>query len=116
MHSVSGTGTHRTVAGAPARLPPIIPSKGGANGRGAIATIGNDLILIAAYSDNAAADSSGVIHLFATNGALLNTITNPQPTDNAEFGYSLAVVEMTESSRARRAIRPSVPLRQVSLT
>src|SRR5262245_3488603 len=56
----------------------------------AIATIGNDLILIAAYSDNAAADSAGVIHLFATNGVLLNTITNPQPTNNAEFGYSLA--------------------------
>src|SRR5688572_27023402 len=58
----------------------------------AIATIGNDLILIAAYLDDAAADSSGVIHLFATNGTLLNTITNPQPTNNAEFGYSLAVV------------------------
>jgi hypothetical protein len=49
-------------------------------------------ILVNAYSDNAATDSAGVIHLFASNGALLNTITNPQPTDNAEFGYSLAVV------------------------
>jgi hypothetical protein len=58
----------------------------------ATATIGNDLILIAAYSDNAAADNAGVIHLFAPNGALLNTITNPQPTDSAGFGYSLAVV------------------------
>jgi len=58
----------------------------------AIATIGNDLILIAAYSDNAAADSAGVIHLYSPNGALLNTITNPQPTENAKFGYSLAVV------------------------
>lgn len=58
----------------------------------AIATIGNDLIFVAAYSDNAGADSAGVIHLYATNGALLNTITNPQPSDNAKFGYSLAVV------------------------
>lgn len=58
----------------------------------AIATIGNDLILIAAYYDNAAADGAGVIHLFATNGALLNTITNPLPTNGACFGYSLAVV------------------------
>ena len=58
----------------------------------AIATIGNDLILIAAWGDSAAAERSGVIHLYATNGALLNTITNPQPTDYAAFGYSLAVV------------------------
>jgi FG-GAP repeat len=58
----------------------------------AIATIGNDLILIAAYGDNAEAEDAGVIHLFAPNGALLNTITNPQPTNGACFGYSLAVV------------------------
>ena len=58
----------------------------------AIATIGNDLIVIAAHSDNAAADSSGVIHLYTTSGALLKTITNPQPTSDANFGYSLAVV------------------------
>ncbi len=58
----------------------------------AIATIGNDLILIAAHSDNAAADNAGVIHLYAPDGALLNTVTNPLPADTANFGYSLAVV------------------------
>lgn len=33
-----------------------------------------------------------MIHLYSPKGALLNTITNPQPTNEARFGYSLAVV------------------------
>lgn len=57
----------------------------------AVAGIGSDRVLVAAYSDNTGAGGAGAVYLFGTNGVLLTTITNPVPATGDGFGYSLAV-------------------------
>jgi len=58
----------------------------------AVASVGNDLVLISAYMDDTGKTDTGIAYLFSTNGALLNTITNPTPAYRDEFGYSVAAL------------------------
>lgn len=55
-----------------------------------LAAVGEDRVLIGAYSDNTGANDAGAAYLFDTNGALLLTLTNPTPAATDNFGYSVA--------------------------
>jgi len=64
-----------------------------------IAVLGSDRVFIGArgYSAYYPAggyyiSDSGVVYLFNTNGTLLNTITNPTPSSDEEFGAHIAAV------------------------
>ena len=57
-----------------------------------VAAMGNDRVLIGAYSDNTGATDAGAVYLFGTNGMLLATFTNPAPAYLDSFGYSVAAV------------------------
>lgn len=65
------------------------PSNEGGFGA-AIAAVAAGRVLIGAPDTGAA--QSGVAYLFSTNGTLLNTIANPNPTPQGWFGQSVAVV------------------------
>jgi len=68
------------------------PTPSGSDAFGtALAGLGSDRVLIGAYSDNTAAADAGAVYLFATNGTLLRTFTNPVPAGDA-FGSALAAV------------------------
>ena len=58
----------------------------------AVAGMGSDRILVSAEQNYAGAIRAGAAYLFATNGALLTTFTNPAPANGTGFGHSLAVV------------------------
>ena len=57
-----------------------------------VAAVGTDRVLIGAWFDNTGASGAGAAYLFSTNGTLLTTFTNPAPTDDARFGWSVAAV------------------------
>jgi hypothetical protein len=57
-----------------------------------VAAVGNDRVLIGALQDNTGESDAGAAYLFATNGGLLTTFTNPTPAAGEEFGYSVAAV------------------------
>jgi len=59
---------------------------------GAVAAVGNDRVLIAAYRDDTGAEEAGAAHLFSTNGTLLTTFTNPTPAEGDWFGEAVAAV------------------------
>jgi len=58
----------------------------------AVAGMGSDRILVSAEQNYAGAIRAGAAYLFATNGALLTTFTNPAPANGTGFGHALAVV------------------------
>ena len=58
----------------------------------AIAAVGSDRVLIGAPYHNTGAAGAGTAYLFGTNGALLNTFTNPIPAIGDNFGSSVAAV------------------------
>jgi hypothetical protein len=51
-----------------------------------VAAVGTDRVLIGSYGDDAGASGAGAAYLFATNGILLTTFTNPAPASLAYFG------------------------------
>jgi hypothetical protein len=57
-----------------------------------VSAVGTDKVAIGARHDNTGAISAGSVYLFSTNGALLQTFTNPVPEISARFGYSVAGV------------------------
>jgi hypothetical protein len=57
-----------------------------------VAAVGNNCVLIGAYGDDTTAFNSGAAYLFSTNGSLITTFTNPVPTDNDNFGWSVAAM------------------------
>ena len=57
-----------------------------------LAAVGSDRVLIGAVFENTGASDAGSAYLFATNGTLLATITNPAPVVAAYFGRSIAVL------------------------
>lgn len=57
-----------------------------------VAAVGADRVLIGANEDDTGALDAGAAYLFNTNGALLNTFTNPTPDVFDRFGNSVAVV------------------------
>ena len=59
---------------------------------GAVMAVGNDRVLVGAHHDNTGANWAGAAYLFATNGTLLTTFTNPIPANGGAFGYSVAAV------------------------
>jgi hypothetical protein len=57
-----------------------------------VSAVGNSRVLIGAYQDGIGAFQAGVAYLFTTNGALLNTFTNPTPANQDWFAWSVAGV------------------------
>jgi len=57
-----------------------------------VAAVGNNRVLIGAYSASTGATDTGAAYLFSTNGILLTTFTNPTPAAGDYFGYSVAAV------------------------
>jgi hypothetical protein len=57
-----------------------------------VAAVGSTRVLIGAYQDGTGDFQAGSAYLFSTNGALLNTITNPTPARQDWFGWSAAGV------------------------
>ena len=55
-----------------------------------VAALGSDGVLIGARLKDTGATDAGAAYLFSTNGALLNTFTNPTPANSERFGISLA--------------------------
>jgi hypothetical protein len=55
-----------------------------------VIAVGNDRVLVGAWSDDTGARDAGAAYLFNTNGALLTIFTNPVPLPYDNFGYSLA--------------------------
>lgn len=58
----------------------------------AVAALGNSRVVISAPGDYVLSTNPGVVYLFATNGALLTTLTNPTPATGDEFGRSLTIL------------------------
>ena len=57
-----------------------------------VAAVGTDRILVSAYGDDALGGDTGRVYVFNTNGALLNTITNPAPEYGDSFGAQIVVL------------------------
>jgi len=58
----------------------------------AVASLGQDKVLIGADGNFAGGLDSGAAYLFRTNGTLITTFTNPTPAASDFFGYSVATV------------------------
>ena len=59
---------------------------------GTVAALGSDRVIVGANQDNTGASFAGAAYLFATNGALLTTFTNPTPQPDDFFGLAIAAV------------------------
>ncbi|MEO7676633.1 MAG: hypothetical protein ABIV39_07730 [Verrucomicrobiota bacterium] len=58
-----------------------------------VAALGSDRVLIGGLADlNIGAPYLGAVYLFSTNGAVLNTFTNPTPAEVNSFSISVAAV------------------------
>jgi len=57
-----------------------------------VAAVGTDGVLIGACRDDTGATDAGAAYLFAVNGTLLATFTNPTPATADNFGRSVAAV------------------------
>lgn len=57
----------------------------------AVASVGEDHVLISAHL-SATPPFSGKVYLFNTDGTLLTSIADPDPTSGGNFGYALAAV------------------------
>ena len=71
-----------------------IPDPAAGSFGAALATVGSDRVLIGAYNYTAGAPPKqiGRAYLYATNGTLLTTFTNPSPQNVQAFGFSVAAV------------------------
>jgi hypothetical protein len=58
----------------------------------AVASLGQDKVLIGADGNSVGGLNSGAAYLFGTNGTLITTFTNPTPAASDFFGYSVAAV------------------------
>ncbi len=58
-----------------------------------MAAVGTDRVLISAYNDDTGANNAGAVYLFSTEGVLLTTFTNPLPSNDDNFGWSVAAAE-----------------------
>lgn len=58
----------------------------------AVAGVGPDKLVISAPYNGTGAANAGVAYLYATNGIIITTITNPAPAAQDFFGLSLAAV------------------------
>jgi hypothetical protein len=58
----------------------------------AMAVVGTDRVLIAAFLADIGTLSAGAAYLFNTNGMLLTTFTNPAPRPISRFGQSVATI------------------------
>jgi len=54
-------------------------------------SISGNMIVVGAHHDNTGADSAGSAYLFDTSGNLLQTINNPTPIPNEQFGHSVSI-------------------------
>jgi hypothetical protein len=68
------------------------PAAASAGFGSSLAAVGSDRVLIGAPYNNTGAAGAGTAYLFSTNGALLNTFTNPIPTTGDNFGTSVTAV------------------------
>jgi hypothetical protein len=68
-----------------------VPAEANGFGIGTTA-FGDDRVLIGAPYANTGATAAGAAYLFGTNGALLNTFTNPAPVADDNFGHATAAV------------------------
>ena len=57
-----------------------------------VATLGSDRVLIGATGNDIGALNAGAAFIYATNGTLLTTLTNPTPANSDLFGLAVAVV------------------------
>ena len=55
-----------------------------------VAGLGSDRLVVGAHQDDAGASNAGSIYLFDSNGNLLDTFANPDPSPEDFFGYSVA--------------------------
>ena len=73
----------------------------------AIATVGNNIAIAAAF-DATGAVNGGAVYLFDANGNLITTIVSPQPVEFSQFGNALAAfgddLLVTNVQRLERAI------------
>jgi hypothetical protein len=69
----------------------------GASGSGnfgfSVADMGLDRVAVGSATDYAGGPSSGAVHLFDLQGALLTTVTNPAPASGDWFGLSIAALQ-----------------------
>jgi hypothetical protein len=68
------------------------PTRSANNFGAAMATVGTDRVLIGATGNYTGATESGAAYLFAIDGTLLTTFTNPAPAAYDNFGYSVATL------------------------
>ena len=57
-----------------------------------VAAVGSDQVLIGTPFNDMGADAAGIAYLVSTNGTLLTTFTNPAPTAEDLFGWSVAAI------------------------
>jgi hypothetical protein len=57
-----------------------------------VVAVGTDRILVGAYGDDPLGSEAGSVYVYSTNGALLNTITNPAPAYGVAFGAQMALL------------------------
>lgn len=105
--TVAAFGTHRVLVGAEgansasgkaylfSRSGPLLttfsnPAPGTGGFGAAVAAAGDTWVLIGDYNYVASASTLGRAYLFATNGALVTTFTNPEPARIQAFGWALA--------------------------
>ena len=67
------------------------PNANDAFGR-TLTAVGPDKVAVAAHLDDTGSSDGGVVHIFNLHGELLETILNPAPRGQDNFGYGLAAV------------------------
>jgi len=67
------------------------PAPADSDNFGAVVAIAGANVVIAAPNDDAAAVDSGTVYLFDTTGVLVETLDNPAPALNDQFGASVAI-------------------------
>lgn len=68
-----------------------VPTPGASFGA-AVAVLGDDRLVIGALGDDTGATDAGIVYLYHTNGTLLTTITNPLPSTEDFFGWSVTTL------------------------
>ena len=103
--AVAGLGSDRVLVGAPGTDATYLlnvngtllttftnPAASGEAFGASVATVGNDRILVGAYNYFSNSLQIGRAFLFATNGTLLTTFTNPSPVTVQALGWSVAAM------------------------
>ncbi len=68
-----------------------VPTPGASFGA-AVAALGEDRLVIGALADDTGATDAGIAYLYHTNGTLLTTLTNPFPSTEDFFGWSVTTL------------------------